>query len=198
MSDLIPLIVNVGSGQIQELPSGDNLDLTGSNISNVGNITVASYANVNTIRTDNYQYANGDPLSAALAGNATGNIDMNGFNLDLSTFNETVNPSNVSFTSGDTFFDASLGTVQIYDVAYDLTLWDYNISNVPVGGSFVMLLNIQSGGEGKYINGNFKFADFANANVTRTTSSTVGDIDMICAVNINGTYYATLTKGYGV
>lgn len=42
MANWFPLIINTGSSQIQELPSGDNLDLTGSNISNVATITVNS------------------------------------------------------------------------------------------------------------------------------------------------------------
>ena len=39
MADRYPLIVNTGAAQIQELASGDNLNLTGSNISAVTNIT---------------------------------------------------------------------------------------------------------------------------------------------------------------
>ena len=42
MANWFPLIINTGSSQIQELPSGQNLDLTGSNISNVAAITVTN------------------------------------------------------------------------------------------------------------------------------------------------------------
>jgi hypothetical protein len=42
MANWFPLIINTGSSQIQELPAGQNLDLTGSNISNVGAITVTN------------------------------------------------------------------------------------------------------------------------------------------------------------
>lgn len=42
MANWFPLIINTGSSQIQELPSGQNLDLTGSNISNVSAITVTN------------------------------------------------------------------------------------------------------------------------------------------------------------
>lgn len=42
MANWFPLIVNPGSSQIQELPSGDGLNLTGSDISNVASITVTS------------------------------------------------------------------------------------------------------------------------------------------------------------
>lgn len=57
-----PLIINTGSSQIQELPSGQNLDLTGSNISNVAAITIT---NTNTA------IVNG-------AANGTGNIGASG------------------------------------------------------------------------------------------------------------------------
>lgn len=42
MANWFPLIINTGSSQIQELPAGQNLDLTGSNISNVAAITVTN------------------------------------------------------------------------------------------------------------------------------------------------------------
>jgi hypothetical protein len=42
MANWFPLIINTSSSQIQELPSGQNLDLTGSNISNVAAITVTN------------------------------------------------------------------------------------------------------------------------------------------------------------
>ena len=42
MTPWVPLIVNTGSNQIQELPVGNDLNLTGSNISNVASITITS------------------------------------------------------------------------------------------------------------------------------------------------------------
>ena len=42
MANRFPLIANSSANQIQELASGDNLDLTGSNISNAGIITATS------------------------------------------------------------------------------------------------------------------------------------------------------------
>ena len=48
MADRYPLIVNTGAAQIQELASGDNLNLTGSNISAVTNITASGRITVNS------------------------------------------------------------------------------------------------------------------------------------------------------
>ena len=42
MADRFPLVANSGSGQIQEIPSGDTLDLTGNNINGVGIITATT------------------------------------------------------------------------------------------------------------------------------------------------------------
>ena len=42
MANRFPLIANSSANQIQELASGDNLDLTGNNISNAGIITANS------------------------------------------------------------------------------------------------------------------------------------------------------------
>jgi hypothetical protein len=48
MATSIPLIINTGSSQIQELPSGQDLDLTGSNISTVINVTASGAITVNS------------------------------------------------------------------------------------------------------------------------------------------------------
>ena len=49
MANKFPLTINSATQIIEELPSGDNLNLTGSDISNVGNITVALTSNLGAI-----------------------------------------------------------------------------------------------------------------------------------------------------
>ena len=44
MADRFPLILNTNANQIQEIASGDNLDLTGSGIHNAGIITATSFS----------------------------------------------------------------------------------------------------------------------------------------------------------
>ena len=44
MADRFPLILNTSANQIQEIASGDTLDLTGNNISNAGVITATSFS----------------------------------------------------------------------------------------------------------------------------------------------------------
>ena len=48
MADRFPLILNNTSSTIQELPAGDNLDLAGSNISNVSSILATGVVNFTT------------------------------------------------------------------------------------------------------------------------------------------------------
>jgi hypothetical protein len=58
MADRFPLIFNTSAGQIQEVSSGDNIDLTGNNITGAGIVTATSF-------------------SGALTGNVTGNLTGN-------------------------------------------------------------------------------------------------------------------------
>ena len=44
MADRFPLILNTSINQIQEIASGDQLDLTGNNIANAGIITATSFS----------------------------------------------------------------------------------------------------------------------------------------------------------
>ena len=44
MADRFPLILNTSANQIQEIASGDQLDLSGNNIANAGIITATSFS----------------------------------------------------------------------------------------------------------------------------------------------------------
>ncbi len=50
MTNRIPLIVNAASNQIEEIPSGDNLDLANNNIINVGNVTAVGKSTASTLQ----------------------------------------------------------------------------------------------------------------------------------------------------
>jgi hypothetical protein len=66
MADRYPLIVNTSAAQIQELASGDNLNLTGSNISAVTNVTASGFLTINS--------ANNATAIVNGGSNAVGNI----------------------------------------------------------------------------------------------------------------------------
>ena len=43
MADRFPLVANESAGQIQEIPAGDNLNLSNNNIIGVGSVTATSF-----------------------------------------------------------------------------------------------------------------------------------------------------------
>jgi hypothetical protein len=49
MTDRFPLIINSTSSQIEEIPAGDNLNLSNSNIVNAGNITTVNKTSTSTM-----------------------------------------------------------------------------------------------------------------------------------------------------
>ena len=62
MTDRVPLIINSTSNQIEEIPSGDNLNLSSSNIVNVGNITAVNTTSTSTMRLTGLS---ADPIGVA-------------------------------------------------------------------------------------------------------------------------------------
>ena len=49
MTNRIPLIVNSSSNQIEEIPAGDNLNLSNNDIVNVGNVSAVGRATASTV-----------------------------------------------------------------------------------------------------------------------------------------------------
>jgi hypothetical protein len=62
MANRFPLIVNSGSNAIQELAAGDNLDLTSSGISNVGDISSVGVVTATTVNATTAVQLNGTSL----------------------------------------------------------------------------------------------------------------------------------------
>ena len=65
MTNRIPLIVNAGAAQIQEVSSSDVLTVPGTLTANV-------------VKTDNYQYANGQPFAGGSGNASIGNLAVIG------------------------------------------------------------------------------------------------------------------------
>ena len=74
MANRFPLTVNPATQAIEELAGGDGLDLSQSNIVNVGNVTVSG-----SIYSDRYFYANGTPYAN------TGPVGSTGYTGSAST-----------------------------------------------------------------------------------------------------------------
>ena len=75
MANRFPLIVNTTSGNsVQELPTGDFLDLSNSGISNSGNITVSGIISATGNVTGAYIIGNGSQLTGLPAGYANSDV----------------------------------------------------------------------------------------------------------------------------
>ena len=75
MADRFPLILNTSANQIQEIASGDQLDLSGNNIANAGIIT-AGNVTVGAATTD--LIVNGDARVTGILTVGTGSLTLNG------------------------------------------------------------------------------------------------------------------------
>jgi hypothetical protein len=200
MANLFPLILNTTSSTIQELPSGDNLDLTGSNISNVANITSAG--NV----TASYFIGNGSSLTGitsstavTVTGNAQPNITSVGTlttlvvsgnltptNLVLDSFNETL-PASANTGSSITP-DVATGTIFRYTANANFTF--NSLANAVAGTSATVIIT-QDGTGSRTLTSTMKFAG-----ASKTLSTAAASIDIIGVFYDGTTYYASLTKGY--
>ena len=108
MANRFPLIVNTTSGNsVQELPSGDFLDLSNSGISNSGNISVSGIVSATGNITGNYILGNGSQLSGIIASVA---------NINSGTSNVTVVSSggNVTVGIGGTSNVVQFATTGVY------------------------------------------------------------------------------------
>ena len=86
MANKFPLILNTSANQIQELASGDNLDLTGSGIHNAGVITATSFSG---------------NITGAVTGNADTATEATNVNVTANnSTNETVYPIFVDGATG--------------------------------------------------------------------------------------------------
>lgn len=200
MANLFPLILNTTSSTIQELPAGDNLDLSGSNISNVANITSAGNISAS------YYLGNGSALTGITAstavtvtGNAQANITSVGTltsltvsgnlvptNLVLDSFNETL-PASAN-TSTSITPDVSLGTIFRYTANANFTF--NSLANAVAGTSATVIITQDATGS-RLLTSTMKYAGNS-----KTLSTAASSIDIIGVFYDGTTYYASLTKGY--
>ena len=123
MADRFPLVANSDSSQIQEIPSGDTLDLSGNNINGVGIITATTFkgalegnvtgaltgnadtaTNATTATTattaTNAQGLTGDPSIQVTNATVLGNLDVQGTTTTIDTAITEVDSLNVEGNVG--------------------------------------------------------------------------------------------------
>lgn len=145
MTNRIPLIVNPGAGEIQELALGDQLDLGTSNLINANNITA------------NYFYGDGSHLTgiSGSAGEAPFTLETNNFTATVGT-RYGVNTASAVITAtlpatpnnGDAVYFAQAGG----DFAVNNLLVDPQ-SNTIMGTAGTLIVDVTNQSFGLFYNG---------------------------------------------
>lgn len=175
-----PLVVNTATSRIAELPAGDDLDLSGSDISNVGNITIAG-----TIFGTLTSLSVSGTISGGNITISTGTANL--ANLVTIKYNETV-VSGGSTGAVTLTPNAAAGTIYKYTLTGNITL--STLSNAVAGTSMTIILNQDATGN-RILTSTMKFS--GGVNVLTTTANA---IDVMSVFYDGTTYYATLSKGY--
>ena len=177
MANRFPLIVNTTSGNsVQELPSGDFLDLSNSGISNSGNIAVSGIVSATGNITGNYILGNGSQLSGIITSVA---------NISSGTSNVTVVSSggNVTVGVGGTGNVAVFATTGVYVtgvVSATGNITGGNLSGTNLTGTLATAAqtNITSVGTlgSLSVTGNITSGNISATNHTGTTVSVTGAV----------------------
>ena len=177
MANRFPLIVNTTSGNsVQELPTGDFLDLSNSGISNSGNIAVSGIVSATGNITGNYILGNGSQLSGIITSVA---------NISSGTSNVTVVSSggNVTVGVGGTGNVAVFATTGVYVtgvVSATGNITGGNLSGTNLTGTLATAAqtNITSVGTlgSLSVSGNITAGNISATNHTGTTVSVTGTV----------------------
>jgi hypothetical protein len=195
MANRFPLIVNTTSGNsVQELPSGDFLDLSNSGISNSGNISVSGIVSATGNITGDYILGNGSQLSGIITSVA---------NINSGTSNVTVVSSggNVTVGVGGTGNVVQFATTGVYVtgiVSATGNITGGNISGTNIVGTITTATqtNITSVGtlDSLSVTGNVNAGNVSGTNLTGTLATaaqpnitSVGTLDSLSVTgNVQG------------
>ena len=152
MADRYPLVINPSANQIQEIPSGDTLDLTGNNIKGAGIITATKFVGpMEGTVTGNISGSSGGLSGTpdiivgnitAATGTFTGNVSIAG----TLTYEDVKNVDSVGLitarnglavTGGTATFSGAVDANQGIDVDGQTTLDNVNVSGVVTATRFI-------------------------------------------------------------
>ena len=201
MANKFPLILNTSANQIQEIASGDNLDLTGSGIHNAGVITATSFSGS--------VVGSGNVVSGIITATK---IDLNGdIDVDGHTNLDNVSIAGVSTLTGDVSIGSSMlfgnnkkaifgdntgGYLEVYNSGSDSIiksntddLWIYGHDNIFLAGAtsnHKYLRTVDGGTVALYFNNNQKL-ETTNTGITVTGGVTATTGTFSGNVSIGGT-----------
>ena len=169
MANRFPLIVNPNTNQIQELPSGDNLDLSSSGISSVGNIYSVGVITATSFSSGNATGLTGSPSITVSGLYATG----------IATFEQNINlRDNAKANFGN---DTDL---RIYHDGTNSYVEDTGIGNLYLSGSTDVIIQHHTTGE--------TMAKFTGNGAAELYYDNVKKFETIGAgATVTGTLYAT-------
>ena len=163
MADRFPLILNTSANQIQEIASGDQLDLSGNNIANAGIITATTFV-------------------GAVTGNATGltgnpSINITDLDVDGHTNLDNVSVSGVSTFAGNADFSSGIDVTGNITGTGNISVADI----VTISGIAPALIFTETNGDPDFkIQGNagaLRFTDTTN-NAERLKINPDGHVDV--------------------
>jgi hypothetical protein len=175
MANRYPLIYNPNANQLQELQSGDNLDLGGSGISSVGNINSTG---VITATSFSGTFSGTSTLASGLTGSPS--IVVTGFYASgISTFTQNINlRDNVKANFGDG------DDLRIYHDGTNSYVEDTGIGNLYLSGSTDVIIQHHTTGE--------TMAKFTGNGAAELYYDNVKKFETIGAgATVTGTLYAT-------
>ena len=202
MANRFPLVVDASASAIKELPSGDNMDLTGSGIVNAGAVAATSIAlggvsvsadanELNildgvTATTAELNYLDIAALGTSAASKAV-TADANG----VVRFSAGIAEKVVALTSGTTVaLDINDGT--IYTITLGHNIGTFNWSNPGAGSGFILKIT-QDGTGGRSITWptGVKWA----GDVAPTLSAAANAVDVFTFFHVTGTVFYGFTAG---
>jgi hypothetical protein len=189
MANRFPLVVDASTSAIKELPTGDNLDLTGSGIVNAGAVaaTSISLGGVGVTSTAaELNYLDIAALGTSAASKAV-TADGNG----VVRFSAGIAEKVVALTSGTTVaLDINDGT--IYTITLGHNIGTFNWSNPGAGSGFILKIT-QDGTGGRSITWptGVKWA----GDVAPTLSAAANAVDVFTFFHVTGTVFYGFTAG---
>ena len=133
MADRFPLIYNPSAGQLQEIASGDSIDLTGNNITGAGIVTATTFSgNLTGNVTGNATGLSGTPniTVGTVTGNLSGNLTGAASTAAVLGINTTSLNNTKLFVSGN-----SASNIVAVSTASTITI------NMTTGNNFSITLN---------------------------------------------------------
>jgi hypothetical protein len=190
MANRYPLIVNTTSGNsVQELPSGDFLDLSSSGISNSGNIIVSGIVSATGNVTGSYFIGNGSALTGIASGTPTkivngtseANIGISGGNANITV----AGTSNVLVVASTGIYTTGLSSVTGNITGGNISATNHTGTTVSVIGTVTSASVV-----GGVITGSS-----TSVTGTQTAASTVGGVITGSSASVTGTTTAASVVG---